>query len=148
MEVQGLLLDPISRQVIVVLKDETDTDVLTIFVGKDIAYSINMALEKVWASRPMTHDLIKNVLDAVQAKVISVEITDLRDHTYFAKLHILYQDSEYTIDSRPSDAVVLALRSDAPIFANAEVIQKHKMSKDDLDEWLENLRPEDFGRNV
>ena len=92
----------------------------------------------------MTHDFMKSYLDAFNAKVISVVITDLNEHTYFAKVHLTYADSEYTVDSRPSDAIALALRSQAPIFASESVIRKQ--SSEELDQWLENLKPEDFGK--
>jgi hypothetical protein len=87
---------------------------------------------------------MKNILETSNAKVISIVITDLKDNTYFAKIHVSYKDSEYTVDSRPSDAIALALRVEAPIFATDTVIQKH--STEELDRWLENLRPEDFGK--
>jgi len=93
--------------------------------------------------RPMTHDLTKAILDSVDAKIISIVVTDLKDNTYYAKVHLLYGDSEYSVDSRPSDAIALALRSDAPIFANEEVMRKQ--NSEELDRWLENLKPEDFG---
>ena len=94
---------------------------------------------------PMTHDLIKQVLDTIEAKVISVVITDLKDNTYFAKIHLTYRDAEITVDSRPSDAIALALKAESPIFVANDVIQKH--SSEELDRWLENLRPEDFGQH-
>jgi bifunctional DNase/RNase len=92
----------------------------------------------------MTHDLMKSLLDAVEAKVISVVVTDLKDNTYYAKIHLMYEDSEYSIDSRPSDAIALALRTSTPIFASEDVIRKQ--ASEELDQWLENLRPEDFGK--
>ena len=90
---------------------------LPIWVGKSEASAISLAIENVAPPRPMTHDLMKSFLDAFDAKVISVVITDLNENTYFAKIHLMYEDSEYTVDSRPSDAIALALRSNAPIFA-------------------------------
>jgi bifunctional DNase/RNase len=92
----------------------------------------------------MTHDLMKSLLDTVEAKVISVVVTDLKDNTYYAKIHLMYEDSEYSIDSRPSDAIALALRTSTPIFASEDVIRKQ--ASEELDQWLENLRPEDFGK--
>ena len=144
MKVRGLMYDPYTNAYIVILRDEDNTEVLPIWVGRAEANAISFALEGIFAPRPMTHDLIKNMLDAVKAKLISVVVTDLRDNTYFAKLHLLYEDSEYTVDSRPSDAVALALRTEAPIFTSEDVIRKH--SSEELDRWLDNLRPEDFGR--
>jgi bifunctional DNase/RNase len=92
----------------------------------------------------MTHDLMKTVLDTADATVISVVVTDLKENTYYARVHLLYEDSEYSIDARPSDAIALALRAKAPVFVNDDVIRKH--STEEMDRWLENLKPEDFGK--
>ncbi|MBI3811800.1 MAG: bifunctional nuclease family protein [Nitrospirae bacterium] len=145
MKVRGLMYDPFNNAFIIILRDEQEKEVLPVWIGKPEAGAISFALEGVFTPRPMTHDLMKSILDSSNAKVISVVITDLKDNTYFAKIHIAYQDSEYTVDSRPSDAIALALRVDAPIFATLAVIQKH--STEELDRWLENLRPEDFGKS-
>ncbi len=145
MKVRGLMFDPYNNAYIVILRDEESADMLPIWVGKAEASAISLALEKVTAPRPMTHDLMKNVLDAVNAKVISVVVTDLNDNTYFAKIHLTYEDSEYSVDSRPSDAIALALRTDAPIFAQEAVLRKQ--TSEELEQWLENLKPEDFGGN-
>lgn len=144
MKVRGLMYDPFSNAFIVILRDEDEVGVLPIWVGKPEASAISFALEGVKTPRPMTHDLIQNVLTVSEASILSVVITDLRENTYFSKIHIIYGDSEYTIDSRPSDAIALALRAKAPIFASEEVMKKH--STDDMDKWLDNIRPEDFGR--
>lgn len=144
MQVKGLMFDPYNNAYIVILRDEDQADMLPIWVGKAEASSISLALESVDPPRPMTHDFMKAYLDAVNAKVISVVITDLSENTYFAKIHLTYEDSEYTVDSRPSDAIALALRSEAPIFANESVIRKQ--TSEELDQWLENLKPEDFGK--
>lgn len=143
MMVRGLMFDPPSNY-IVVLRGEEGHDVLPIWVGKPEANAISLALESVKLARPMTHDLIKNALDMLDAKVISIVISDLKDNTYFAKIHLSHRDAEITIDSRPSDAIALALKVESPIFVASEVIQKH--SSDELDRWLENLKPEDFGK--
>ena len=145
MKVRGLMFDPYNNTFIVILRDEENADMLPIWVGKPEASSISFALEDVTTPRPMTHDLMKAVLDVVDAKVISVVISDLKENTYYAKVHLTYEDSEYSIDARPSDAIALALRTKAPIFANEEVIRKQ--ASDELDQWLENLKPEDFGKN-
>lgn len=144
MKVRGLMFDPYNNTFIVILRDEENSEMLPIWVGKPEASSISFALEDVTTPRPMTHDLMKAVLDVVDAKVISVVISDLKDNTYYAKVHLMYEDSEYSIDARPSDAIALALRTKAPIFANEEVIRKQ--ASDELDQWLENLKPEDFGK--
>lgn len=145
MKVRGLMFDPYNNTFIVILRDEENADMLPIWVGKPEASSISFALEDVTTPRPMTHDLMKAVLDVVGAKVISVVISDLKENTYYAKVHLSYEDSEYVIDARPSDAIALALRTKAPIFANEEVIRKQ--ASDELDQWLENLKPGDFGKN-
>jgi len=118
---------------------------LPIWVGKAEASSISFALENLSTPRPMTHDLMKSVLDTVDAKVISVVVTDMKENTYYSRIHLTYEDSEYSIDSRPSDDIALALRTNAPIFANEDVIRKQ--ASEELDQWLENLKPEDFGKD-
>lgn len=143
MKVRGLMFDPPGNY-IVVLRGEEGQEVLPIWVGKPEANAISLALESVKLPRPMTHDLMKNALDAIEAKVISIVISDLKDNTYFAKIHLLHGDGEITVDSRPSDAIALALKMDSPIFVAGEVIQKQ--NAEEIDRWLENLRPEDFGK--
>ncbi|MGH7227728.1 MAG: bifunctional nuclease family protein [Nitrospiraceae bacterium] len=145
MKVRGLMFDPYNNAYIVILRVEDNAaDMLPIWVGKSEASAISFALEGVPAPRPMTHDLIKSLLDTVDAKVISVVITDLNDNTYYAKIHLQYEDSEYSIDSRPSDAIALALRTSAPVFASESVLRKQ--TSEELEQWLENLKPEDFGK--
>lgn len=143
MKVRGLMFDPPGNY-IVVLRGEDGQEVLPIWVGKPEANAISLALESVKLPRPMTHELMKNALDAIEAKVISIVISDLKDNTYFAKIHLLHGDGEITVDSRPSDAIALALKMDSPIFVAGEVIQKQ--NAEEIDRWLENLRPEDFGK--
>lgn len=143
MKVRGLMFDPPGNY-IVVLRGEDGQEVLPIWVGKPEANAISLALESVKLARPMTHDLMKNALDAIEAKVISVVINDLKDNTYYAKIHLLHGDGEITVDSRPSDAIALALKMDSPIFVAGDVIQKQ--NTEEIDRWLENLRPEDFGK--
>ncbi|MDE3018995.1 MAG: bifunctional nuclease family protein [Nitrospirota bacterium] len=145
MKVRGLTFDPYSNTFVVILRDEHNVDMLPIWVGKSEASAISFALEGVAAPRPMTHDLMKAVLDAAGAKVISVVVTDLKDNTYYARVHLMSEDSEYSIDARPSDAIALALRADAPIFAKEDVIRQQ--ATEELGQWLENLKPEDFGKS-
>lgn len=144
MNVRGLLFDPYNNAYIVILRDEKNTDMLPIWVGKAEASAISFALENISHPRPMTHDLMKTILDQVDAKILSAVLTDLKDNTYFAKIHLWYGDSEYSLDSRPSDAIALALRAEAPIFTSEEVLRKQ--SSEELERWLENLKPEDFGK--
>jgi len=144
MNVRGLLFDPYNNAYIVILRDEQNSDMLPIWVGKSEASAISFALESIAPPRPMTHDLMKAILDNVEAKILSAVVTDLKDNTYFAKIHLWYGDSEYSIDSRPSDAIALALRAEAPIFTTEDVLRKQ--NSEELERWLENLKPEDFGK--
>ncbi len=159
MKVRGLALDPLSNMPIIILRDEEDKRSLPIWVGIFEANAIALELEKITTPRPMTHDLIKNILGALDARVLKVAVNDLRDNTFFAVISLQLGDAELTVDSRPSDAIALALRVGAPIFVDEEVVRKAKsvevaketetISPDDkekLKEWLENLKPEDFGK--
>ena len=143
--VRGLLFDPYNNAYIVILRDEHRSDTLPIWVGKSEASAISFALENVSPPRPTTHDLIKSMLDNVDAKILSAVVTDLKDNTYYATIHLWYGDSEYAVDSRPSDAIALALRAEAPIFTSEDVFRKQSPKKE-LEQWLENLKPEDFGK--
>lgn len=138
------MFDPYNNAYIVILRDEQNSDMLPIWVGKSEASAISFALENIAPPRPMTHDLMKSILDSVDATVLSAVVTDLKDNTYFAKIHLWYGDSEYSIDSRPSDAIALALRAEAPIFTTDDVLRKQ--NSEELERWLENLKPEDFGK--
>jgi uncharacterized protein len=144
---------------IIILRDEDDKRSLPIWVGIFEANAIALELEKIATPRPMTHDLIKNILEAIDARVVKVMVTDLKENTFFAVLHLQVGETEYTVDSRPSDAIALALRVAAPIFVDEEVVRKAKsievtkegetVKPDDperLREWLENIKPEDFGK--
>jgi bifunctional DNase/RNase len=157
MKVRGLALDPVSNMPIIILRDEEDKRSLPIWVGIFEANAIALELEKIPTPRPMTHDLIKNILEAIEARVLKIVVTDLRENTFFAELHLQVGEGEYTVDSRPSDAIALALRVAAPIFVNEDVVRKAKslevtkdaepVKADDpekLREWLENIKPEDF----
>lgn len=145
MNIRGLLFDPYSNAYIVILRDEQNSDMLPIWVGKSEASAISFALENVTPPRPMTHDLMKSILDNVDAKILSAVVSDLKNNTYYAKIHLWYGDSEYAVDSRPSDAIALALRAEAPIFTTEEVLRKQ--DSEELERWLENLTPEDFGKS-
>jgi len=158
MKVRGLALDPLSNMPIIILKDEEDTRSLPIWVGIFEANAIALELEKIATPRPMTHDLIKNILEAVEARVTKVVVTDLKENTFYAVLHLQIGEREYTVDSRPSDAIALALRVAAPIYVDEEVVRKAKtlevatkeaepVKTDDPDrvkEWLGSIKPEDF----
>ena len=157
MKVRGLALDPLSNMPIIILRDEEDKRSLPIWVGIFEANAIALELEKIPTPRPMTHDLIKNILETIEARLLKIVVTDLRENTFFAELHLQVGDGEVTVDSRPSDAIALALRVAAPIYVDEEVVRKAKslevtkesepVKADDperLREWLENIKPEDF----
>ncbi|HEV8640041.1 MAG TPA: bifunctional nuclease family protein [Methylomirabilota bacterium] len=158
MKVRGLALDPLSNMPIIILRDEEDKRSLPIWVGIFEANAIALELEKISTPRPMTHDLIKNILETIDARVLKVVVTDLKENTFFAVLHIQVGDTEYTVDSRPSDAIALALRVAAPIYVDEEVVRKAKslevttkeaepVKADDperIREWLGKIKPEDF----
>jgi bifunctional DNase/RNase len=158
MKVRGLALDPLSNMPIIILKDEEEKRSLPIWVGIFEANAIALELEKISTPRPMTHDLIKNILESLDARVLKVVVTDLKENTFYAVLHVQLGDVEYTVDSRPSDAIALALRVAAPIYVDEEVVRKAKtldvpakepeaVKTDDperIREWLGSIKPEDF----
>lgn len=154
MTVKGLTLDPLTNMPIVILKDMEDKRVLPIWIGLFEANAIALELEKIPTPRPMTHDLIRDIISGVDATVSKIVVNDLKNNTFYAVIHILLNGSNVVIDSRPSDAIALALRIGAPIYVSTEVVNKAKsidMSEesedsDQLKEWLENLKPEDFGK--
>jgi len=143
MNVEGLLFDPRSSMYILLLKDVDGTGTLPIWIGKPEADSIALALGKVVTPRPLTHDLIKNLIHALRLKATRIVVTEILDNTYYALIYVSDGKSETSIDSRPSDAIAVALRMNVPIFVEEDVVVKK--SSDELDEWLKNLKPEDFG---
>jgi hypothetical protein len=155
MKVRGLALDPVSNMPIIILRDEEEKRSLPIWVGLFEANAIALELEKISTPRPMTHDLIKNILESVEAKVEKIVVNDLRDNTFFALIHLRLGDEEITVDSRPSDAIAVALRVGAPIFVDEDVVRRARSvevapkeadDQEKLKEWLQNLKPEDFGK--
>lgn len=143
MKVEGLLFDPRSGMYILLLQQIDGDETLPIWIGKPEADSIALALGKVITPRPLTHDLIKNILDELEVRITKVVITDLIDNTYYALIYAHDGVRERKIDSRPSDAVAIALRVQAPIFVEEGIFEIRKA--DELEEWLRNLKPEDFG---
>lgn len=158
MKIAGITVDPFTNTPIVLLKDLEEKDVLPIWIGLLEASSIATALENIQTPRPMTHDLLKNILDQLSIKVIKIEVNDLKDNTYYALLHLDVNGKRLTIDARPSDALAIALRTGASIFVEESVIQRsakvdlsQKGDKvvTDTTEWeeiLENLSQDDFGK--
>jgi uncharacterized protein len=124
MKVRGLALDPVSNMPIIILRDEEEKRSLPIWVGIFEANAIALELEKISTPRPMTHDLMKNIVESVEAKVEKIVINDLRDNTFFALIHLRLGEEEITVDSRPSDAIALALRVDAPVFVSEDVLDE------------------------
>ena len=154
MNIKGLMIDPVSNMPIIILKNDAGDSVLPIWVGIFEANAIAMQLESVVSPRPMTHDLLKNVIEGLHAKIARVVINDLKDNTFFALLHVETPDGVRQIDSRPSDAIALALRAQAPIHAEQEVITQAKevdLSQDAaestrLRKFLETLDEREFGK--
>jgi len=154
MKIRGLMMDPVTNMPIVILKDVAGDSVLPIWVGIYEANAIALEIEKVSTPRPMTHDLLKNLLTGLDARVHKVVVNELRDDTFFAIIWVECDGEVISIDSRPSDALALALRVDCPIFVEDQVLKNSRLassvsdrvSNDELRKWLENLGDEDLGR--
>ncbi|HEU4403405.1 MAG TPA: bifunctional nuclease family protein [Candidatus Polarisedimenticolia bacterium] len=154
MKIKGLMIDPITNMPIIILRDPASSAVLPIWVGIFEANAIALQIEKIATPRPMTHDLLKSMISGMQASVEKVVITDLKDNTFYALIFLNHEGRLFPIDSRPSDAIALALRTGSPIFVNTEVIEKAKntdLTKDAgeserIRKWLENLDPDEMGK--
>ena len=154
MKVKGLMWDPVSRMPIVILRTQEGESLLPIFVGLFEANAIAQQLDGSLSPRPMTHDLLGNLIDALHARVDRVVITDLRDNTFFALIHLERSGEKLAIDARPSDAMALALRLKVPIFVEDTVLARSSATGEDgqvdeaerLRRWLETVDPEDLGR--
>lgn len=154
MKIRGLMMDPMTNMPIVVLKDLTGDSVLPIWVGIYEANAIALEIEKVTTPRPMTHDLIKVLLMGLDATIKKVVVSELKEDTFYALIWLERAGKLISIDSRPSDALALALRHDCPIFVDDHVLQSsrnsatvsEKVNNEELRKWLENLNDEDLGR--
>src|ERR1035438_8209615 len=154
MKICGLVMDPVTNMPIVILKDVGGQSVLPIWGGIYEANAIALEIEKVTTPRPMTHDLLKNLLLGLETHVQKVVVSELRDDTFYALIWLEKNGEMMSIDSRPSDALALALRVDCPIFVEDEVLKTSKntgnstdkVSNEELRKWLENLNDEDMGR--
>jgi len=158
--ISSLNMDPVTNSPIVILKEIEGEQTLPIWIGLLEATAIASEIEGVTFSRPMTHDLLKNILDKTDTKVKRIEICDLKDNTYYAIIHVTSKGKALSIDSRPSDALAIALRTRAPIFVSDEVLKKSKQIEASAEgvpadktekgkKWqdvLEKLGPEDFGK--
>jgi bifunctional DNase/RNase len=154
MKIRGLMMDPMSNMPIVVLKDLSGDAVLPIWVGTYEANAIALEIEKVTTPRPMTHDLIKVLLMGLETSVKKVVVSELKDDTFYALIWLDRGGELISVDSRPSDALALALRYDCPIYVEEQVLQTSKSSanvsdkvnNEELRKWLENLNEDDLGR--
>jgi bifunctional DNase/RNase len=158
--IAGLTIDPTSNTPIVILKSDLDDRAIPIWIGLLEATSIASALQNIKFDRPMTHDLFKNFSERMNISVSKIEVCDLKDNTFYAQIHFVSSDQEFSMDARPSDAIAIALRFKAPIYVEEAVIEKSKMEEmekpgEALDtseegrkwaEYLQKLSPEDFGK--
>jgi uncharacterized protein len=156
--IAGLTIDPASNTPIIILKTEEGEQAIPIWIGLLEATAIASALQNIEFERPMTHDLFKNFSQFLNVSVAKVEVCDLRDNTFFALIHFNSQERTFTMDARPSDAIAIALRFQAPIYVDEKVIQKSKRDEGGVEvldkseegkkwaEYLEKLSPEDFGK--
>jgi bifunctional DNase/RNase len=154
MKIRGLMMDPVTNMPIVVLKDINGNSILPIWVGIDEANAIALEIEKVSTPRPMTHDLIKLLLLGTNTGVRKVVVNELKDDTFYAVIWLEKDGGLISVDSRPSDALALALRLDCPIYVEEQVLKSSKqatavgerVNNDELRRWLEGLNDEDLGR--
>jgi bifunctional DNase/RNase len=154
MTIKGLMVDPITNTPIVLLRDKDGQRVLPIWVGMFEANAIALQIENVATPRPMTHDLLRNVIQDLRASVEKIVVSDLQENTFYALIYLIVDGDSIAVDARPSDAIALALRTKAPIFVEEKVIENAKpldatADKGDaerLHKWLESLDPDDLGK--
>jgi bifunctional DNase/RNase len=154
MTIKGLMVDPVTNMPIVILKSKEGERVLPIWVGIFEANAIALQIENVATPRPMTHDLLRNIISDMDGRVDRVVVSDLKDNTFYAIIHLTVRGDHVAIDSRPSDAIALALRTRAPIMVEESVIDNAKTidfgsdrpDNDRLQKWLEGLDPEELGK--
>jgi uncharacterized protein len=150
MKIRGLMMDPVTNMPIVVLKDVQGNSVLPIWVGVYEANAIALEIEKVQTPRPMTHDLLRNVFLGLEVRVDKIVVSDLKDDTFYAVIWVERDGQLIMLDSRPSDALALALRMDCPIFVDEQVLKNSKvtnaLAERTTSNYLEGLSDEDLGR--
>ena len=154
MTIKGLMVDPITNMPIVILKDKDGDRVLPIWVGIFEANAIALQIENVVTPRPMTHDLLKNVIYDLKADIQKIVVSDLKENTFYALIYLTVNGEALAVDARPSDAIALALRARAPIFVEDRVIDNAKTvdfvpekgDSERLQKWLESLDPEELGK--
>jgi bifunctional DNase/RNase len=156
--IAGLTMDPASNTPIVILEITEGGQTIPIWIGLLEATSIASALQNIKFDRPMTHDLFKNFMLSINYEVSKIEVSDLKDNTFFAKIYCTSDERSFSIDARPSDAIAIALRFEAPIFVDDKVIENSQMSEETVEmaddtedgkkwaEYLKKLNPEDFGK--
>ena len=153
-EIKGLMLDPSSNVPIVILRDVRSQLFLPIWIGVFEANAIALRLEGVEPPRPMTHDLLRSLLEQLGGKVEKIVISDLKESTFFAMIHVRNHQGSLAVDARPSDAIALALRTEAPIYVLRSVLDKAQAvdlasdasDEDKLKKWLEEISPDDLGK--
>ena len=154
MEVKALIVDPIANMPVVILRDADEKNFLPIWVGVFEANAIALQIENVTTPRPMTHDLLKNVIADLRGRIEKIVVSDLKENTFFALIYLNVNGDVVAVDARPSDAIALALRARAPIFVEEKVIDHaqtvdlapDKGETERLQKWLENLDPDDLGK--
>ena len=154
MTIKGLMVDPITNMPIVILKDKDGDRVLPIWVGIFEANAIALQIENIATPRPMTHDLLRNIINDLDGQVVRVVVSDLKDNTFYAIIHMTVKGEPVVVDARPSDAIALALRTRSPILVEETVIDNAKTvdfatertDSDRLQKWLESLDPEELGK--
>ena len=154
MSIKGLMVDPMAGTPIVILKDKQGDRVLPIWVGVPEANAIALQIENVSTPRPMTHDLLRNIITDLEGRVDRVVVSDLKDNTYFAIIHLTVRGERVAVDARPSDAIALALRTRSPILVEEAVIENARTAdftaepadNERLQKWLESLDPEELGK--
>lgn len=154
MEVKALIVDPIANMPVVILRDADEKNFLPIWVGVFEANAIALQMEGITTPRPMTHDLLKNLIREIEGNVVQVVINNLQENTFYAQIHLRLAGKSFTIDSRPSDAIALALRTEAPVFVEEAVLQKSRASDETTDaqnaerlrKWLEEADPESLSK--
>jgi bifunctional DNase/RNase len=153
MLIKGLMMDPVTNMPILVLRDEAGERTLPIWIGMFEAHAVALQLENSGSSRPMTHDLLRHVIEALGGQVTSVHITDVQEGTFYALVSLMVQGEVVAVDARPSDALALALRTRAPVYVAEHVLSDARpldtptpQETERLQHWLESLDPEDMGK--
>ncbi len=154
MTIKGLMVDPITNMPIIILRDKEGQRVLPIWVGLFEANAIALQIENVTTPRPMTHDLLKNVIEDLKGTVQKIVVSDLKESTFYAVIYVAVNGDVVAVDARPSDAIALALRARAPIYVEEAVIDSaktlefspDKTDNERLQRWLESLDPDDMGK--